>query len=157
MIDGGSGGTALQQGVQAAKDLVPLANSAPLGFAMVAVIAFAAGCLWLFARREKARSAELASMVEVNRDQAATMESMATLLEVLPTILSYLATIVAVLKINDVELQKAIEAARKAAEELSARRRPKRSTGSNVARPLPDDLNSGTKTAAGSSGVKGGE
>ncbi len=157
-MDGGAP-SKLQDGVQAAEKLVPLANSYPMAFAMLAVIVFAGACVWIFYRRDKARSAELNAMVEVNKDQAEDLSAIAALLAVLPTILSYLQTIAQVLKINDGELQKAIEVARKAADGLASRKkerdeRRKRTTGSNVARPELGDVDSGQKPAAGAGGGK---
>lgn len=153
-MDGGPQ-SKLQEGVAAAEKLVPLAANYPIAFAMLAVIVFASACIWIFYRRDKARSAELASMVEVNKEQAEDLSAMAALLAVLPTILSYLATMAQVLKINDVELQKAIETARKAAEQLAARKKGKRSaTGSHIARPELGAVDSGQKPAAGAGGGK---
>lgn len=155
MADGGASDR-VQQVVQAANQLVPLANNYPVAFALLAVILFAGGCVWIFYRRDKDRGVELTSMVEVNRDQAATMESMATLLEVLPTVLSYLATMAQVLKINGDELQRAIDAARAATEELNGRKRGRRQTGPVVAR-APDDAVDSRTTQPSAIAAAGGK
>lgn len=138
MIDGGTT-SKVQEGVQAAEKLAPLAAQYPIAFALLVVAAFAVGCIAIFYRRDTARSAELSAMVEVNRDQAATLELMSNQLDCMPILLSTLAVMAQLLKLSTKELEEAqaeVKTAQAKLEEEKDKKRNRR-TGGIVAFPAP--------------------
>jgi hypothetical protein len=118
-MDGGTAVSRVQEGVQAAEKLAPLANQYPIAFALLVVAAMAILCIAIFYRRDTARSGELGAMIEVNRDQAATLELMSNQLDCMPLLLSTLAVMAQLLKISTKELEEAQTEVKEAQAELS--------------------------------------
>lgn len=72
MIDGGTPDR-VQQGVSAAKELVPLAAQYPMAFAMVVICAMFAVAIWFIGRRLLEMTEVLSKLVTVLEVQATTI------------------------------------------------------------------------------------
>jgi uncharacterized protein HemX len=136
-MDGGAP-SRVQEGVAAAEKLAPLAAQYPIAFALLVVAAMSLVCIAIFYRRDTARSSELSAMIEVNRDQAATLELMSNQLDCMPILLSTLAVMAQLLKLSTKELEEAqaeLKENQDKIDNLSQRRR--RTSGSVPTFPAP--------------------
>lgn len=129
MVDGGTI-TKVQEGVNAAKELTPLAAQYPMAFAMLLIALGAFGVVIVFYRRDVARSAELSAMIAVNRDQAVTQEVMSSQLEPIPLILTTLAVMAQLLGMEVAKTQLDAAAAEAKNGKEALKRRRFRTTGS---------------------------
>lgn len=138
MIDGGTPDR-VKQTIEGVQQLAPTVSQYPLAIALMVVVAAAVGAAWLFYRRERDRSTEVAGLTDLVRQLVAYQETQSRQLDTLVPILTAQTALAAGLKQHDLEteLKRVTAEATAARDEQHGRRRGRRTTGAIPERPLP--------------------